>query len=497
MNKHEREELQKMPLSIVVIGGSGDLAKKKIFPALFSLHSQDLLPENVHFYGLSRTEYTDEEFREHLMQNLTCRYVPEQSCEEKMHDFLSRCHYQPGNYDSTESFLALYQCMKEHENGGSGKSASIPANRMFYMAIPPFLFMKVAQTIGAAGLVNCGELEEGWSRVVIEKPFGHDRESSDELVEQMGQVFSESQTYRIDHYLGKELIQNMLALRFANSIFEPLWNSDQIESVEIAFREDFGVQGRVGYFDSYGIIRDVIQNHLLQVMALLCMERPGKFEAKEIRDEKVRLVRQIKILHADDFVLGQYGACDEKNEKAYREVEDIPGDTRTPTFAATVLKVDSERWKDVPFLISAGKGLDKKKTEIHIRFRSDIKNIYPEDVDLERNELVIRVQPDEAIWLRINNKVPGQQMRIAATDLNLSYASTFNEVLPEAYESLLLDVIRGDKSLFIRSDELEAAWDIFTPALHEIDRDKIEPEEYRFGTTGPEGYLKLRRSLGI
>jgi glucose-6-phosphate 1-dehydrogenase len=361
------------------------------------------------------------------------------------------------------------------------------------MAIPPFIFMKVARAIGDSGLVNCGERREGWSRAVIEKPFGHDRASSDDLVRQMASVFSESQTYRIDHYLGKELIQNVMALRFANRVFEPLWNREHIESVSVSFSEDFGVEGRAGYFDKYGIVRDVMQNHLLQILSLLAMERPAKYDSKAIRDEKVRVLRAVRPLTAGDFVLGQYVAGKIKGQPrpGYKEAKDVAPDSRTPTFAAAVLGVDNERWRGVPFLLAAGKALESRRADIHIRFRPLAHNIY-DDGELAHNELVIRVQPDEAILLRINNKAPGQDLALAPIELDLRYARAYPVALPEAYESLLLDVVVGDKSLFIRSDELAVAWDIFTPALHEIEERRIEPEPYAYGSAGPEAFQSMR-----
>lgn len=476
------QKKEQAPLCITVIGASGDLARKKIYPALFSLDSQGLLPENTFFFGLSRTEYSDASFRQKLMENLTCRYVPEESCEAKMQSFLSRCFYQPGAYDETDSFLSLYQRMREQEDAVAG---AMQANRMFYMAIPPFLFLKVARSIGDAGLVQCCENDgAGWSRVVIEKPFGKDRASSDALVEQMGQVFSEEQTYRIDHYLGKELIQNLMVLRFANRFFEPLWNCQHIEAVDITFKEDFGVTGRVGYFDQYGIIRDVMQNHLLQALALLAMEPPARYGAREIRDAKVEVLSCVETLQASDFRLGQYVAG--KDQPGYKDDPDIPDDSITPTYAAVTMKVHNDRWEGVPFRISAGKALDERLTEIAIHFRPFEHSLFPGSLGgIQPNALIVRVQPDAGLFLRVNTKAPAQKLEIVQRDLNLLYKTAFDSVVPEAYESLLLDVIQGDKSLFIRADELEVAWDLFTPALHEMEQKGMQPRSYAFGTVDP------------
>jgi len=419
--------------------------------------------------------------------------VPEEKCEEKMNTFLSRCFYQSGAYDNPDSFLDLYQMMRAQEGNA-------PANRLYYMAIPPFLFLKVSKALANAGLVNCGDTVEGWSRAVIEKPFGHDRPSSDELVEQMAEVFSEDQTFRIDHYLGKEMVQNLMVLRFANLIFEPIWNRQYVDHVSITFKEDFGVEDRAGYFDQYGIVRDVMQNHLLQILALVAMEPPRQYRSREIRDAKTAVLKQLRVLTRDHIVLGQYEAATVKGQKrkGYLEEEDIPADSHTPTFAAGVFHIENERWKGVPFMMQAGKGMDTRLAEIRITFREMPRNVFPSQPEpFARNELVFRVQPDEAVYLNIVNKIPGQGMVLAERSLNLLYQSAFDQVIPEAYESLLLEVIRGDKSLFIRKDELAIAWDIFTPILHEIDQAPIHPEGYPYGSATIDGARRLAARHGI
>lgn len=481
------------PLSVVVVGASGDLARKKVFPALFSLYSQGLLPENTHFYGLARSRFLDWEFRAKLMEHLTCRYVPKESCEEKMEDFLSRCFYHSGPVVSSDSFVELYRLMRMREGSG-------PANRLFYMSIPPFLFLDLAKALGDAGLVDCGEETEGWSRAVIEKPFGHDRPSSDTLVKQMRLVFTEKQTYRIDHFLGKEVIQNLMVLRFANRVFEPVWNREHIRSVEVSFKEDFGIGDRGGYLDQYGIIRDVMQNHLLQILALLAMDKPAAFRAREIRGEKVRLLRSIPPPGVEDLVLGQYHGSSREGTQlpGYLDEPGVPKDSLTPTFAAAVLRIENERWRGVPFLLRAGKALETRATEIRVRFRPLERNIFPgHPGPLPPNELLIRVQPDEAIYLRILNKVPGQEMVLVPRDLRLQYRKAFSEVVPEAYESLLLDVIEGDKSLFIGAAELQASWEIFTPVLHAIAERAIKPILYPAGSKGPAEADGLAARYGI
>ena len=474
------------PLSIVIVGASGDLARKKIIPALFALYCQNSLPPDFRVFGFSRTELSDEAFREKIQEHLSCRYAPGASCGDKMETFLPRCHYVAGHYDSADSFLDLFQVMKRLEGGR-------PANRLYYLAIPPTVFLDVAHSIGNAGLVSCGA-RGPWSRVVIEKPFGRDRASSDVMAKDLGDVFSEGQIYRIDHYLGKELLQNLMVLRFANTIFEPLWNAQHIESVQICWKEDIGTSGRGGYFDHFGIVRDVMQNHLLQILSLVAMEPPASFKPQPVRDEKVRLLRAIPPLTLDDLVVGQYTGTtrDGRRIPGYVEEPGVPPQSLTPTFGAAVLHVNNDRWRDVPFIIKAGKGLDTRVNEIRIRFRKKAVNLFADVLpELPNNLLVIRVQPAEAIYFRIVSKIPGLELALDQTDLDLQYASTFRQNIPDAYECLLLDALQGDKSLFIRSDELAASWDIFTPVLHELEQKGVRPEPYEFGSLGPAAADRL------
>ncbi|MBN2127844.1 MAG: glucose-6-phosphate dehydrogenase [Sedimentisphaerales bacterium] len=469
------------PLSIVVVGASGDLARKKVFPALFALYCQGFLPERFRIFGFARSEFDDTEFRRRIEEHLTCRYAPGESCAARMEEFLARCYYVSGKYGSTDSFLDLFTRMRDVEE-------SRRTNRFYYLAIPPSVFLDVAHAIGNAGLISCSK-DEPWSHVVVEKPFGNDRQSSDELVKAMSQVFVESQTYRIDHYLGKEVIQNLLVLRFANMVFERLWNRDFIQSVRIIWKEDLSLDGRGGYFDQYGIIRDVMQNHLLQILALVTMEPPERFAAETIAHQKAHLLKSIPPVQLDDLVIGQYvqGERNGRVVPGYLEDPMVPDDSISPTYAAVRLYIDSPRWQGVPISIEAGKGLDARMTEIRILFREVPGSVFAQRDDRPKpNELIIRVQPDEAIHLWVTSKVPGMNMRLDHRTLDLQYKTTFDEPIPDAYESLLLDVIRGDRSLFIRKDELQASWDIFTPVLHELETRRIVPESYPFGSTGPE-----------
>jgi glucose-6-phosphate 1-dehydrogenase len=325
--------------------------------------------------------------------------------------------------------------------------------------------------------------------VILEKPFGRDRRTSDELVGAVSEVFREEQVFRIDHYLGKEVIQNLLVLRFANLIFEPIWNRTYVKNVEIVWKEDIGVEGRGGYFDDFGIIRDVLQNHLLQILALLAMEPPSRFQPRNLAAEKLRVLEAIPPVRAEDIVIGQYGPATVEGTRmsGYREDASVGDDSRTPTFAAVRLAVENHRWKGVPFYVTAGKALDDKMTEIRIQFYELAHNIFCEPTTCPRpNRLVIRVQPDESISLHITNKVPGMAMEIAQHRLNLQYKTTFDKTIPEAYERLLLDVIQGDRGQFIGAEELAAAWDVFTPILDRIDREAWMPQPYEFGGKGPD-----------
>ncbi len=368
--------------------------------------------------------------------------------------------------------------------GGAGNG-----NRLFYMAVPPQVFQDVAQAIGGAGLVHCQGPQ--WSRVIVEKPFGMDRASSDRLVRELRTIFAEEQTYRIDHYLGKEVIQNLLILRFANAVFEPLLSRKHITRVEVVWHEHIGIEGRGGYFDRYGIIRDVMQNHLLQILALTAMERPAKLDdAGAIRAAKVNLLRAVAPVRANALRLGQYcgNRAAGRHHPGYLEEAHVAPGSRTPTFAAVKLRVRNARWRGVPFYLEAGKAMHDNLTEIRIHFRPPPAGaLHFQRQPLAENALIIRVQPDEGIYLRVNNKVPGLDLELAPTLLDLRYAEAFpSHPIPSAYECLLWEALEGDRSLFISEAELAAAWDIFTPALHALDRRRQRPAPYVFGSAGPD-----------
>lgn len=478
-------------VTITVVGASGDLAKKKIFPALFALYYEDCLPKHFTIFGYARSKMTDAELRNMVSKTLTCRIDKRENCGEKMEEFLNRCFYHSGQYDSEENFKELDKKMKEHEDGRV-------SNRLFYLSIPPNIFIdavRCATTSASSG--------NGWTRVIVEKPFGRDSESSTALTKSLKQYLEEDQIFRIDHYLGKELVENLSVLRFSNLIFEPLWSRRYIRNVQLIFSEDFGTEGRGGYFDNYGIIRDIMQNHLLQILALFAMETPVSLDAEDIRNEKVKVLRSMRPLQLENVVIGQYKSHTRGGVTypAYTDDKTVPKGSLTPTFAAAALFIDNARWDGVPFLMKAGKALHKKGAEIRVQFRHVPGNLYNKnfgtDLDRATNELVIRVQPDEAIYLKINNKVPGLGMRLDRSNLNLLYAARYSKEIPDAYERLLLDAIEGERRLFIRSDELDAAWALFTPLLKELEEKKIIPEYYPYGSRGPVGahYLAARHNV--
>lgn len=470
LTKEEREQ----NLSIIVLGASGDLAKKKTYPALFALFSNNLLPPKTIIYGYARSEMTDEKFRSTMEPKL------KGSGDKKK--FLELLHYQHGGYDSAESFAKLSETLKKHEDS--------KGNRIFYFAIPPSVFVPSAKAIKQSGLSTTG-----WNRLIVEKPFGRDLETSSQLAKQLGDLYSEDQLYRIDHYLGKEMVQNLMVLRFANSVFDPLWNRNNVASVTISFKEDIGTEGRGGYFDEFGIIRDVMQNHLAQILALFAMEAPVTLDAEDVQNEKVKLLRAIPPVTRDNIVVGQYTASPDGKTPGYLEDPTVPKGSKTPTFASAVLFVNNARWHGVPFILKCGKALNERKTEVRVQFQAPPYNLFNES---QPNELVIRVQPNEAMYLKMTQKKPGLNNDQVQAELDLTYKDRFGTTnLPDAYERLLLDVIRGDHNLFVRADELEASWKIFTPILHDIDNAKESPVQYQFGGRGPAEADDLAKKYGF
>ncbi|CAO1639260.1 unnamed protein product [Sympodiomycopsis kandeliae] len=455
---------------IVVLGASGDLAKKKTYPALFNLFRLDLLPKNTRIIGYARTKMDQKQFHEKIQDFLKAEKDEDKKAKG---DFLKLCTYTPGAYDQDEAFQNLNTEMEKLESEHNIKQT----NRLFYMALPPNVF-----TVVAAGLKKNCYSQKGNNRIVIEKPFGKDLQSSEEMMGELKKLWKEEETFRIDHYLGKEMVKNLLLLRFSNPFVETGLNNQMVDNVQITFKEPFGTEGRGGYFDEFGIIRDIQQNHLCQVLSLLAMERPVSFSSEDIRNEKVKVLKYVPEIKQEDVLIGQYAAANGK--PGYKDDDTVPKDSNCPTFAALTMWVNSPRWQGVPFVLKAGKALDEAKVEIRVQYKDVTKGIFK---DIPRNELVIRIQPNEAVYLKINAKKPGLQLESISTELDLTYKERLEDYrIPEAYEALIQDAMNGDHSNFVRDDELHESWRVFTPILHAIDNGQIKNEEYPYGSRGPQ-----------
>jgi glucose-6-phosphate 1-dehydrogenase len=468
------------PCVLVVFGASGDLTTRKLMPALAELAENRRLPAAFCVIGIARTEMSDDDFRRRMAEAVE---KPSAAWESLVAGF----RYVAGDYSHPDTFDALKRVLAEvaQERGTGG-------NVVYYLATVPGVFGEVA-----AALKQCGlhKPSDGGSfvRIVVEKPYGHDLASARALDAEMHDAFDEDQLYRIDHYLGKETVQNVLALRFANAIFEPIWNRRYVDHVQITVAESLGVGHRGGFYETAGAMRDIVQNHVLQVLSLTLMEPPATIDAQGIRDEKVKALRAVDILSVDEVgnevVRGQYepGWVEGEEVGGYRQEEGVEPDSRTETYVAMRVKVDNWRWAGVPFYVRTGKRLPKRYTEVAMEFH-DVPHLpfaSKETRGLGPNALVLRIQPDEGITLRFGAKVPGQAFRVRSTSMDFSYGAAFLEETPEAYERLLLDAMVGDPTLFIRSDEVEQAWRIVDPIL-EAWRDPALPlARYQAGTWGP------------
>lgn len=465
--------------TFVVLGASGDLAKKKIYPTLWYLFRDKLLPPHTLIIGYARSDLTIEKVRDMVKPYAKVTNSLE---EEQYEQFWKNNLYLRGTYTDSSDFVKLNQLIQLRSEDLSVSKC----NRLFYLALPPTTFEDVSSFIKS----HCMS-PTGWTRVVIEKPFGHDLNSSDRLSEHLSSLFREDQLYRIDHYLGKEMVQNVMTLRFANRIMAPTWNRDHIASVSITMKEPFGTMGRGGYFDSFGIIRDVMQNHLMQILCLVAMEKPVSTSSEHIRDEKVKVLRSMQPLQAEDVIMGQYtgdssAPVDSDASKGYLDDPTVPANSHTPTFALAVAKINNERWDGVPFFLRCGKALNERKAEVRIQYKEVAGDIFQGQT--KRNELVMRVQPGEAIYVKLMTKAPGMRFDLEETELDLTYGSRYSDIpMPDAYERLILDVFTGSQMHFVRSDELHEAWRIFTPLLHRIDQpDSPAPLPYVYGSRGPK-----------
>ena len=453
------------PCAIVIFGASGDLTKRKLIPALYNLKTNGLLPKELAVVGVARSVMTHAQFRDEQSRDIR-QFATSPVDEPLWTELRDALYYQAGNFSDPATYAALADLLarvaKTHGTGG---------NVLFYLAVPPSLFAAVVRRLGAAGLAR--EDEGTWRRVVIEKPFGRDLESARALSAEIGAVLRESQIYRIDHYLGKETVQNIMVFRFANGIFEPIWNRRYIDHVQLTVAEVVGVEDRGSYYETAGVLRDMIQNHMLQLLSLVAMEPPISFAADDVRDEKVKVLHAIRPMTADRVlshtVRGQYGPGpgDGAALLGYREEQNVSPRSTVETYAALKLYVENWRWADVPFYLRSGKRLARRDTEIAIQFRRPPLVLFgdAEVADIEPNRLVMHIQPDEGIEIQIKAKRPGATLRLETVKLDFSYKDFGETSAATGYERLLYDCMVGDSTLFHRTDMVEAAWKIATPIL--------------------------------
>ena len=475
------------PHVMVLFGATGDLSNRKVFPALAQLWRTNLLPADWALLAVGRRPFDDESFREDVAGSLHihCRIQLEPDMEK---EFLSRISYIKGDFSDNNLFDSMSERLESmHEDMGTGH------NVLFYLATQPSAFPQIVQQLGRCGLDH-EKHDGGWRRIIVEKPFGRDLDSAKKLNREMLRVFREAQVYRIDHYLGKETVRNLMVFRFGNGIFEPLWNRRYVDHVQITMAESIGVEDRGSFYEETGAVRDVLQNHLLQLLSLVAMEPPATFQADALRDEKLKVLRAIgmptyhEVHH--DVVRGQYGKgwVAGQEVRGYREEKEVDPQSETETFVAGRFEIDDWRWSGVPFYLRTGKRLAKRATEIAIQFREVPHRLFEDtETDPQSNLLAIRVQPDEGILLRFNSKVPGLGLDIRPVTMDFTYGAAFSADTPDAYETLILDSMLGDQSLFTRADEVEAAWAIVTP-IHNTWLDSPAPEmpNYAAGSWGPE-----------
>jgi glucose-6-phosphate 1-dehydrogenase len=485
------------PCAIVLMGATGDLAHRKILPSLYNLAVDHLLPHGFALIGMSRQECTDEQYRQEMRESVEqhSRYRPVQP--EVWENFEQGLYFTRGDFSDPASFRELAKRLDEVD-----AAQATQGNRVFYLATPPSVFGQIAEMLGDAGLVTPSAAGHEWTRIVIEKPFGRDLTSAQALNAQLLKVFRERQIYRIDHYLGKETVQNIIVFRFANGLFEPIWSRNFIHDVQITVAEDLGIDHRGAFYESTGALRDLVQSHMLQLVALTAMEPPVALDPDAVRDEKVKVFRAVEQFMPErvqrDVVRGQYGPgwIGGKPVTGYRHEEDVAPDSTTETYVALRLEVDNWRWAGTPFYLRTGKRLPKRETEIAITFKKAPLALFQE-LDprrMEANVLAMRIQPDEGISLKFGAKVPGQGFRIQPVYMDFLYGASFTRQSADAYERLLLDVMLGDSTLFTRRDEVEAEWSIITPILDEW-RAARAPEfpNYEAGTWGPEAAVDLVR----
>ncbi len=454
--------------TLIIFGASGDLTQRKLMPALHALYTQGHLAEDFQILGVSRTEMSDEAFREHSLQKI----------ENPEADFAQRCFYEALSTTDSSAYAALKNRLEKLQGGDLDKRSLL-----FYLSVPPSLYPTIVEGLQSQGLHRAQG--KGFRRVVVEKPFGYDLESARTLNRQLTEVFAEPEVYRIDHYLGKETVQNMLVMRFANGIFEPIWNHQYISHVEITAAEFEGVGQRGGYYDGAGALRDMVQNHLMQVLSMIAMEPPASLGATALRNESLKVFQSLRPLPskaealAAHVVRGQY--------TGYTEEKSVKSDSRTETYVALKAQVDNWRWAGTPFLIRTGKHLPKRVTEVVVHFKPTPHRLFQQTCSpFNNNSLVLRIQPDEEVSLNVGMKVPGEGFFVQAVDMDFAYAELRHKKLPGAYERLLLDALQGDNTLFIRDDASEACWAYLDPVLKAFETDELPLHHYPPGSWGPE-----------
>src|SRR5579871_6135962 len=477
-------------ISFIIFGASGDLTQRKLIPALYNLACDNLLPKDFAVFGFAVTPMDDHAFRTAMCQAVKESHEANAFDERVWKSFVQGLHYITADFTSPEGYQQLGARLAEVEQRGDK-----PGNRLFYLATPPSFYADIVARLGEFNLTNQQPVGDGWSRVIIEKPFGNDLPSALSLNESIHKTLKEEQIYRIDHYLGKETVQNILAFRFANSIIEPIWNRRYIDHVQITAAETLGVEHRGGYYEHAGCLRDMFQNHLLQLLATVAMDPPVRYGGTSVRDRKADVMKAIVPINPESLsevaVRGQYGPgiMNDKSVPGYRQEEGVNLESKTETFAALKLYVDNWRWADVPFYIRSGKRMPSKVTEVCIQFKRVphlFFNLSPED-QMEPNVLTIRIQPDEGIALRFGAKLPGPEMHLRQVQMNFSYSDAFKVEPSTAYETLLLDAMEGDPTLFNRADQVEMAWTVIEPLLDIWKAVKpLQPfPNYAAGTWGP------------
>ena len=483
-----RFERRVPPCAIVIFGANGDLTKRKLLPALYRLAYERRIPQNFAMVGNSRTPMSDQDFRQKMKESVQ-KFIENSPFDESVWEsFEQTLYYVSGDLKDAKCYQDIQKKLAEAE-----QQNQTGGNVLFYLSTQPSYYTIVIEQLGKQGM-NRGK---GWRRIVIEKPFGHDLASAHKLNQQTHEVFPEEDVYRIDHYLGKETVQNILAFRFGNGIFEPLWNRRYVNNVQITAAESIGVEGRGAYYQEAGALRDMIQNHLLQVMATVTMEPPTIFDATNVRDERAKLLRAIRVMKPEQVplyaVAGQYGPAKIGGQQVpgFRQEEGVDPESQTDTYAAATFFVDNWRWAEVPFYIRSGKRLPKRVTDIAIQFNAPPLAMFQQETRMgprapRPNLLVLRIQPEEGISLRFLSKSPGSGMRVRPVSMDFNYGSSFGERSPSAYETLLVDVMTGDPTLYTRQDMVEASWKVVQPILDVWQNQKFSFPNYDAGTWGPK-----------